>query len=82
MALPHPPFIQYLEDLDLTINHLVFIFDVDMFVSPILAWIPSVLQEYTDHGKLHSENVLKNVRDLVAGYTLEINEEEKFLLAL
>lgn len=52
------------------------------FITPLLHWIPRGIPEYTDHGVLHTRNVLRYVRDLVTEYSVEFFDEEKYLLAL
>jgi len=52
------------------------------FITPLLHWIPRGIPEYTDHGVLHTRNVLRYVRDLVTEYPVEFYIEEKYLLAL
>lgn len=52
------------------------------FITPLLHWIPRGIPEFTDHGVLHSTNVLRYVRDLVTEYEVKFHDEEKYLLAL
>lgn len=53
-----------------------------VLVTPLLHHIPRGIPEYTDHGVLHSHNVLRYVRDIVKEYPKKFTEEERFILAL
>jgi len=44
--------------------------------------MPRGIPEYTDHGVLHSNNVLRYIRDIMKEYPVELSEEERFILAI
>lgn len=80
---PRPPLlIQYCNDLGLSENQTRFMTSTEFWADNILAWIPSILPDFTDHGKLHSQNVLKNIHDIIHEYPRKFTENEKFLLVL
>lgn len=80
--MTQPTFLSYLEDLELTEEHRSFVITVATMVTPLLHWMPRSIPQYTDHGMLHSVNVLRYLRDLIRTYPFNFTEEEKFLLAL
>jgi len=68
--------------LKLTEDHKSFVVYVADCVTPLLHYIPTGIPEYTDHGFLHSINVLRNIRDIVHEYPVKSEEEEKLILTL
>lgn len=55
---------------------------ISVLVTPLLHWIPRGIPEHTDHGILHSTNVLRYIRDISNEYPIKFKEEERFILAL
>jgi hypothetical protein len=55
-----------------------------LYVTPLLQRISQGIPNYTDHGIIHTNNVLRHVRDIVTEYPLTptFYSEEKFILAL
>ena len=50
--------------------------------TPLLHYIPRGIPEFTNHGSLHTVNVLRYVDYLTKQYPLPFTKEEKFILAL
>lgn len=80
--MPSSNFFKNLEGLKLTDDNKSVVIFVGNLITPLLHWIPRGIPEYTDHGILHSSNVLRNVRNLVTEYPVTFTEDEKYILAL
>jgi len=75
-------FYKYLDQLDLDEDDYTKVASIAVTVTPLLHYIPSGIPEFTDHGIIHSTNVLRYVRDIVKEYKAELTKEERFILAL
>lgn len=55
-----------------------------VFVTPLLNRVSQGIPEFTDHGVIHTNNVLYNVCDLIKEYPIPVKftEDERFLLSL
>jgi len=75
-------FYSYLDSLNLSEEYRSNIITTMARVTPLLSYIPRGIPGYTDHGILHSINVLGFIQDVVKEYPVEFSEEERHLLAL
>ncbi len=51
-------------------------------VTPLLHRVSQAIPKFTDHGIIHTTNVLRHVHDLVLEYPVKFSNDEKFILAL
>lgn len=77
-------FYRYINGLELSDDHRDNVTTISNLVTPLLQWIPRGIPEHTDHGVLHSINVLGYVNQLVRQYPVPngFTEEEKYIMAL
>jgi len=76
------PFFECLKQLNLNLESQSFAIETMYWSDPILAYVSAVIPEFTDHGKLHSENVFRYVCEIIKNYPVELTEPEKKLLVL
>jgi hypothetical protein len=74
------PLYNLLKDLGLNEKNIIQIHEIEYHIDPILSWIPAVLPNYTDHGKLHTYNLLDNILKVLNQYPIKLEELEKKLL--
>lgn len=64
-------------------EHYTKVLEVRKVVEPILSFLPRSIPHFTDHGIRHSNNLLRLLIRYINNFTsIELREEEKFLLAL
>lgn len=72
-----------LVDIGLNEEHISKVLQIASYVSPILFYLPRRMQDYTDHGIIHSENLLRLLNDFLNDYGKKrISEEEKYIMCL
>ena len=71
-----------LAELDLPEEYVDFFWEVRDRVIYFLRHIPRGIPDFTDHGLQHSIRVLKYVGRIIKEYPVELNPEEKFIMAL
>lgn len=76
------PFLSLCGKLELREEQSLIIHRIELWANPLLAWIPSKMPYFTDHGILHSKNVLEKIIILLEQYPAAFNKDQKFLLAL
>jgi len=72
-----------LKEIELNDTHLFHVLGVASYVSPILFYLPRSLKDYTDHGIIHSENLLSLLNNFLNAYGRKVlTEDEKYVICL
>jgi HD superfamily phosphodiesterase len=68
--------------LNLSEDYRDIVYNYFVLATPLLHYVPRGIPQYTDHGILHTTNVLNNVRNILNEYPVPFTIDEKFILAL
>lgn len=78
-----PEIEQILDEIDLPTKYKSRVQHVIFLIRPLLHYLPRGIPRYTDHGVLHSQNLMRLLSNFLSNWTsTPFSDEEKYLLCL